>query len=374
MPVTRTIYTQGAVSAFGDLGGANTFGHNPKTDFFSGVQSVSFSVTSPKQDVNQQGVLGSINKVQLEPVAATAEITCVVTDQNIGFLPYLISGSKRPNPIYYDVILSGIGEVSNAVLASFSIEAGLGQLAQLTLRFEGQSGAPQTAGPVPNNPYTGTPINVVIPSDVTGILYSGGGSTCAQNIRLNWEMPVERLNCLGSAINNATIFTRPPGNTTLVINGLSAPTVVTGLTIGPHIFQLAQVKEISRTHNMAVGDAAASFNLTEEGNAFSLIAVYEFLPPDDLSALDVTTGVIATWNLSGANGTAGNPWVSGYKLYRATTATGVGTLIATLPSNSGGFSDPSGTGFGNLFWYSITSIGLTGQESTRNTYLASIGA
>jgi hypothetical protein len=288
MPVTRTIYTQGAIniySAANNIFGGNSIASGssgtsgtPVGLYLSGVQSVNFSANSPQQDVNSFGVLGSINKVQVEPATATLEVNLVINSGNSagtdpGWLSGLVRNSQLANPSGVVITASGIGQVSGAVLSSFRIEASVGNLPTLALTFEGVSGAPQTAGGAPNTPNAQTV--VVVTPDVFGTLYwNGVTSGCPQTVRASWEMPVERLNCLGSPINTPTIFSRPPGSMSFVAEGIDAgmltsTTFLTGVQIGP--FKLAQnsgsIKETSRTANMAVGDAAATFNITSEGVA-----------------------------------------------------------------------------------------------------------
>jgi len=278
MPVSRTIYTQGAVnlkvSAINIFSGTIT-GTNGL--FLSGVQSANFTANSPSQDVNSFGVLGSINKVQVEPSTATLEVTLVVNSGNggadVGWLSGLVSNSQFPNPSGVVVTASGIGQVSGAVLTSFRLEASVGNLAQLSLTFDGISGLAQTAGAAPTTPNAQT-VPVVTP-DAFGTLYwNGTSSGCPQTVRASWEMPVERINCLGNPINSPTIFSRPPVTVSFVAEGvdaqmLTSTTFLTGVTIGP--YKIAQnsgsVRETSRTANMAVGDAAATFNITSEAVA-----------------------------------------------------------------------------------------------------------
>ncbi len=277
MPVSRTIYTQGAVNLKAtatNIFSGNVTGTNGI--FLSGVQSANFSANTPQQDVNAFGVLGSINKVQVEPATATLEVTIVINSGNTadaGWLSGLVQNSQFPNPSGVLVTASGIGQVSGAVLTSFRLEASVGNLAQLSLTFDGVSGAPQTAGAAPTTPNAQT-VPVVTP-DAFGTLYwNGTSSGCPQTVRASWEMPVERLNCLGNAINNATVFSRPPGTVSFVAEGvdsqmLTATTFLTGVLIGPYklTHNSGSVRETSRTANMAVGDSAATFNITSEAVA-----------------------------------------------------------------------------------------------------------
>jgi hypothetical protein len=266
MPVSRTIYTQGAASIALQGGFSG---------FLSGVQSANLSVNEPKQDVNEMGVLGAINKVQLESVSATAEVVCCLTSGNstsvrplFPMLTALVAQSKLPNPAYCNVDISGLGQLRSGLLTSFSIEAAVGNIPTITLRFEGRSGNNIAAGSVPTTPNSST-LGVLVPDQVSGI-YISGNSVCAQNLRVNWEMPVERMNCLGSPLDAPTLFTRPPGTATVSVEGTTIPGLVTGVDVGPYTFWFTQIRQVSETNNMSVGDAAASFTINDETNGFGL--------------------------------------------------------------------------------------------------------
>jgi hypothetical protein len=259
MPITRTIYTEGAVAISGF-----PFGQR----FLSGVSSSSVDIQTPRQDVNSFGVLGSINKVQLEPINASAEVTMYICNHNSGIIPFLIGESTSQSPNYFDISISGLGVVKNALLSSFSIEAAVGSIPTISMVFDGQSGQNLSAGVAPTTPNTGT-ISLEVPNTITGIMFSGG-STCAQNMNFSWEMPVERVNCLGNPINNSTIFPRFPGTFSLSIDGTQSPFLVTGLNINIYSAAFPKALEVSRSHNMAIGDAAASYNLTQEATALDL--------------------------------------------------------------------------------------------------------
>lgn len=280
MPVSRTIYTQGAVSILatatnifaGTITGAGVF--------LSGVQSANFSANTPQQDVNSFGVLGSINKVQVEAPTATLEVSLIINSGNsadAGWLSGLVKNSQLANPSGVLVTASGIGQVSGAVLTSARLEASVGNLPQLSLTFDGVSGAMQTAGAAPSTPNAQT-VTVVTPDVFGSLFWQGSSSGCPQTVRVAWEMPVERINCLGSPINAPTIFSRPPGTVQFVAEGvdaqmLTSTTYLTGVQIGPYkIAQLgSSVKEVSRTANMAVGDAAATFNITSEAVGLGVV-------------------------------------------------------------------------------------------------------
>jgi len=279
--MTRVIYTQGAVRISGLTGidGFEVLGAGGM--YLSGVQSSNFSATTPSTDVNAFGTLGSINRVQLEPSTATLEVTLVVNSGNVtlnnGWLSGLVKDTLRANPSGVTVTASGIGQVTGAILTSFNMEMTVGNLPQLSLSFEGVSGAAQTAPAAPSMVNTAT-VPVVQPDSFGTIYWAGASPTlsgCPQTVRASWEMPVERLNCLGSPINSPTIFSRPPGTISFTAEGVdntlgtSLASYLSGVQIGPYKLSAANVRETSRTANMAVGDASATFNVTSEGTALN---------------------------------------------------------------------------------------------------------
>jgi hypothetical protein len=263
MPITRTIYTQGA---------ASVSGWPFNRVFLSGIQSANVSISTPRQDVNAFGVLGSINKVQLEPVEASADISLYITDANSGVIPFLISNSQNQTPNYIDVSISGLGIIKNAILSSFSFNAAVGDIPTISMTFNGQSGQNLSAGVAPTTPNTQT-LTIQVPQTISGIMFSGG-STCAQSIELSYEMPTEKINCLGNPINDSTLFPVFPGTLSVEVNGTEAPYLVTGVQIGNLLLNFPKALEVSRSHNMAIGDTNASYNLTQETTALDL-GVYE---------------------------------------------------------------------------------------------------
>lgn len=284
MPVTRTIYTQGSVRLQA-TSGATQFGSNLTAVggvVLSGVQSANFTVNSPKQDVNSFGVLGAINKVQVEPQSATMEVTVVVNSGNAttNWLSGLAADSQLPTPSGIVVTASGIGQLTGAILTAFRFEAAVGAIPTLALTFEGISGTNVLTAPAAPSTLSLVTVDVATPANFGTIYWSaapGGGWTgCPQSIRTSWEMPVERINCLGNDINAPSVFSRPPGTLSFTVEGIDYNLVgcyATGLQIGP--FKLAYagagVRETSRTVNMAVGEAAATYNVTSESVAMGAI-------------------------------------------------------------------------------------------------------
>ena len=286
--VNRTIYTQGSVKiTCGTPAGYLAPIINAPSNFtgvgmvLSGVQSANYTKNSPKLDVGSFGVLGNINKVQVAPTTATMEVNLVVNSGNTssgdhGWLDALAYDAVQPKPSGVTVYAAGVGEISGAILSSLRMEASIGALPTMTLSFEGSPGRDAVSGnalPTTNNLIT---VPVVTPFTFGAIYWLDNlsASGCPQTVRVSWEMPVERINCLMGDVNKPTLFTRPPGTMSIVAEGvdrimIDSGNYVTGIVIGPFgVFQsAAALKEVSRTANMAIGEAAATFNITAEGVA-----------------------------------------------------------------------------------------------------------
>jgi len=283
MAVTRTIYTQGSVTL--EAAEAVWFGSaltGAGGVILSGVQSANFTVNSPKQDVNSFGVLGTINKVQVEPQTATMEVSMVVNSGNSGtsWLSGLAADTQQPTPSGITITASGVGQLTSAILTSFRLEAAVGAIPTLALTFEGISGADVLAAPSAPTTLNTTTVAVSTP-DSFGTIYwnsdpAGGWTGCPQSIRAAWEMPVERVNCLGNDINSPSVFSRPPGTLTFTAEGIDYNLIgsyVTGVQVGPYklCYAGASTRETSRTANLAVGEAAATYNVTSEAVAMGAI-------------------------------------------------------------------------------------------------------
>lgn len=281
MPVTRTIYTQGSVTLSGAGGAFPASMTGAAGLVLSGVQSANFTVNSPKQDVNAFGVLGAIDKVQVEPQAATMEVSMVVSSGNAGtdWLSGLVVDSQRPTPTGIIVTASGIGQLTSAIMTSFRLEASVGAIPTLSLTFEGNSGANVLGVATAPSTLVDVTCPVATPDNFGTIYWSsapGGDWTgCPQTVRVAWEMPVERVNCLGNPVNAASVFTRPPGTLTFTAEGIDYNIIdsyVTGVQIGTVkvAYAGASTRETSRSVNLAVGEAAATFNVTSEAVAMGV--------------------------------------------------------------------------------------------------------
>lgn len=279
--LNRTIYTQSAVIlTTGDFGSAQT-----AFATISGVQSASVSLSSPKQNVNAFGSKGIIDRVQLEPDAATATFSFILpTSTGAGahlsptLMNDLMQNSLLDQPTGINVEIPGIGYVYSGILSSVSINAAVGDLATCEMTIEGiPSGGNGLSTDVPavDTPVVASTYSVVTPDRISGL--NGGGTAgfggCVQTASFSWEVPVERIQCLGHAVSNSTTFTNPPGTSSMSVEGVESPSLnITGLIVGGYKFSLGvNADPVSKEANLAVGDVAATFNISIESTADSCV-------------------------------------------------------------------------------------------------------
>jgi hypothetical protein len=283
--IVRTIYTQGAAYISGDCTNLRITG---APLWFTGIQSANYTKNSPKIDVASMGALGSVAKIQVEPTVASLEIALAITTGALNatypnFLSALCANTNLPSPSGMTVACSGVGLVSGAVLSSFRMEATMGAIPQLQLTFDGFPGPDIYQATAPPTVVTSVILPVVTPYSV-GLVNSywlGGWVTtvCPQTVRASWEMPIERVNCIGGDVDFPTVFSRPPGTMSIVIEGLDRTFLdsgkfLTGVQIGAYTLACTNsgvFKETSRSASLAVGEVGGSFNITAEGQALSAI-------------------------------------------------------------------------------------------------------
>ena len=111
--------------------------------------------------------------------------------------------------------------------------------------------------------------DIVVSTD-GGANNAGNFAGCVQSATFSWEVPIERIQCLGETVSNSTNFSNPPGTATLTLEGIDVPYPVSGLTLGDMRIMLRNAKVVSREHNLAVGDVAATFNLSLEATAMDV--------------------------------------------------------------------------------------------------------
>lgn len=293
MAINRTIYTQSEVKiTTGDFGSS-------QTDFavISGVQNASVSFSTPRQNVNSFGVRGIIDKVQTEAETATATVSFILpsgTGAGNHLSPVklndLMQNSLIDNPTGFNVTVAGIGCVYSGLLSSFSINAAVGDLPTCELTFEGiPSGgslSQNADGELPDkiSAVTASTYPVLTSDKVSGLSIAdsdggnnnplgnnvGGFGASVQNATFSWEIPVERVLSLGAPISQPAVFTTLPGTSSITAEGLDMPSGITGLIVGGYKFTIGtSAKEVSREHNLAVGDVGGTYNVNMESTADS---------------------------------------------------------------------------------------------------------
>lgn len=294
MAISRTIYSQSEVRI--------TTGHygTAQTAFavISGVQNANVSFNTPRQNVNSFGVRGIIDKVQVEAETATATVSFILPSGNGGEnhltptrLNDLMQNSLLDTPTGINIAVAGIGTVYSGVLSSVTINAAVGDLPTCELTFEGIPSGGSTNqdydGELPNkiSPVSAATYYVLTPDRVSGLVNTqtitegGDGNPASNNVgdfgasvqtaSFSWEIPVERVLSLGAGVNNATTFTTLPGTSSLTAEGLDMPSGIDGLIVGGYTIAVANAKQVSREHSLAVGEVGATYNVTMESTADS---------------------------------------------------------------------------------------------------------
>ena len=111
--------------------------------------------------------------------------------------------------------------------------------------------------------------DIVVSTD-GGANNAGNFAGCVQSATFSWEVPIERIQCLGETVSSSTNFSNPPGTSSLTLEGIDIPYPVSGITLGDMRIMLRNAKVVSREHNLAVGDVAATFNLSLEATAMDV--------------------------------------------------------------------------------------------------------
>lgn len=137
----------------------------------------------------------------------------------------------------------------------------------LTLRFSANADG---TGNVASTGSTAIYIKGVTVSTDGGPNNAGNFAGCVQSATFSWEVPIERIQCLGEPVTNSTNFSNPPGSSSLTLEGIDIPYPVSGITLGDMRIMLRNAKVVSREHNLAVGDIAATFNLSLEATAMDV--------------------------------------------------------------------------------------------------------
>ena len=292
MAITRTIYTQGKL----------TIDSGTTTDWavLSGVQNATYSINTPRENVNQFSAKGLIDKVQVAPTEAT--ITCsfiIPSKAQIAAAPGLhitaaeLNGLIEMGSLTSDlpnmtVTAGGLGKITGAILSSININAAAGELPTMELTFQGipptnpiDTDSEVDATKVSNPPIAATYL-VTTPDIISGyrqgsaVSFTAGDSNtdAIRTATFAYDMPVERIQRLGESVNLATPFGNPPGTASLTLEGTNVANITdfSGIVIGPYVFAIGgALNVVSREHSMAVGDISASYSVNYEGTADAVV-------------------------------------------------------------------------------------------------------
>lgn len=118
------------------------------------VQNATFTLNIPRADVNVFGVLGVVDRPQLEAETATLEFSFIPEKQTGGIfkggadtqqvlfagdINALVGDAVAQDPFYVDVWADGVGRIKTALMNSMSTEATIGALPTMTMGFTGRT-------------------------------------------------------------------------------------------------------------------------------------------------------------------------------------------------------------------------------------------
>lgn len=289
MAISRTIYTQGTLII--DSGSTANWA------VLSGVQNATYTLNTPRENVNQFSAKGLIDKVQVAPTEASITCSFIIPDSATTLGEHITAqdlngliemGQLTDSLPNMKVTAGGLGQISGAILSSINVNCAVGELPTMELTFDGvpysdpidtDAEANGTRkSPVP----TASTFNVVTPTFVSG--YAGGANVALtagdsntdsiQTFSFTYDMPVERIQRLGESVNSASPFGNPPGSATITLEGTNIPNIanLSGLVVGPYTFKIGgRLDVVSREHSMAVGDVSATFSVNYEGTADAVV-------------------------------------------------------------------------------------------------------
>lgn len=249
------------------------------SDFAVGDDSFtsSSSLTAPETPAGKVGAWLKISNAS----SATAELSRnSITGTNLD--NYIISFRVFNNSgvtVYVNTSLDASGGSSDEFSASaISVANGEDKIVSfsskvfntsdiLYIKFGANAG--NTSGPTGGIDLSSAYIYIkdVVVSTDGGANNVGNFGGCVQSATFSWEVPVERVQCLGETVSRATIFSNPPGTSSLTLEGIDVPYPVSGLILGDLKIALNNARVVSREHNMAVGEVASTYNLTLEATA-----------------------------------------------------------------------------------------------------------
>jgi hypothetical protein len=187
--------------------------------------------------------------------------------QNTGAIIYVNSGLEATLGLT-DLSAGTAVALANGVETTVSFARNFATNDLLTLRFSANADG---TGNVTSSGSTAIYIKNVTVSTDGGPNNAGNFAGCVQTATFSWEVPIERIQCLGETVSSSTNYSNPPGTSSLTLEGIDIPYPVSGLTLGDMRIMLRNAKVVSREHNLAVGDVAATFNLSLEATAMDAL-------------------------------------------------------------------------------------------------------
>jgi hypothetical protein len=186
--------------------------------------------------------------------------------QNTGATVYVNSSLEAAGGVT-DLVAGTAVALADGVETTVSFARTFATNDVLTLRFSANADG---TGNVASTGSTAIYIKGVTVSTDGGPNNAGNFAGCVQSATFSWEVPIERIQCLGEPVTKSTNFSNPPGSSSLTLEGIDIPYPVSGITLGDMRIMLRNAKVVSREHNLAVGDIAATFNLSLEATAMDV--------------------------------------------------------------------------------------------------------
>ena len=272
----------------------------------AGVQSVSYGLDLAREEINQFGQLGALDRVILEAPTSNCEITYYasgLTLAQLGLPGGLLSGAITGHTFPIKVALKeteadyAVGgsmvQITSGYLTSFSTEASVGAIPTQTLSFEGLDltyATSDVVAPVTNRTFP-------LQQEVTVTL--GGGTdfdyytTHAQSATFSFELGVEPLSQLGNAMAYARVPSYP-ANASLSIEALA----VSG-RLGVALADINNIQQRAST-GTAVGFDEYVVSVKIGGQKYELVNASV-----DSVAFDSSIGDNATCNITFASSIGG---------------------------------------------------------------------
>jgi hypothetical protein len=274
----------------------------------AGVQSVSYGLDLAREEINQFGQLGALDRVILEAPTSNMEVTYYasgLTLAQLGQAGGLLSGAVTGHTFPLRVALKDEDQdyatggtevvITSGYLTSFSTEASVGAIPTQTLTFEGLDLTYGTSSAVAAPVTTRTfPLQQDVSITLGGASDFDFFTTHAQSATFSFELGVEPLNQLGGAMAYARVPSYP-ASATLAIEGLA----VSG-KLGAQIADINAVQQRAST-GTSVGFDEYAVSVSIGGHKYELVNASV-----DSVSFDSSVGDNATCNISFASSIGGS--------------------------------------------------------------------